>query len=372
MDAIDVAVVAIDHSGCITTIHNYQQYPFPADLRRRARAINADTSLGEVSAIDVELAKAYADAVNQMLQASELSASDIHAIGCHGQTVLHLPAAIPPRSVQLGDASVLAWQTQIAVVNDFRSMDIAAGGQGAPLAAAFHRHHFAKNAPCVVLNIGGIANISVLPAQGKDCCAFDTGPGNGLLDDWYAIHCQGRYDNEGAWAASGTVDKELLAALLSDYTFSTKPPKSSGRDDFNLNWLHGVIADLGRADAPSPADVQATLLELSVQTICKAITEYAAGTKVVYVCGGGIHNTALMVRLRQLLSPLVVDSTAVLGIAPDAVEAVCFAWLARLRMQQIPLSQQTLTGAKKEYIAGRVCVVPQHREDNGQPADIVT
>ena len=280
--------------------------------------------------------------------------SQIAAIGSHGQTVLHQPLGAHPNTLQIGDPNRIAWRTGITVVADFRRTDMAAGGHGAPFAPALHAWRFREpGSDRAVLNIGGIGNITILPAEpGAPASGFDTGPGNTLLDQWATRQGVGSMDTGGRWAASGAVNKDLLREFLKEDYFSASPPKSTGREYFSLDWIE---ARLSRLDArPGAADVQATLAELTCLTISRALLEHAPRTSLVLVCGGGVHNPVLMDRLRQLLPDAAIQTTADFGIDPDAVEAVAFAWLAKRRLEGKPGNLPAVTGAKEAVLSGAI------------------
>ncbi|OWY27214.1 anhydro-N-acetylmuramic acid kinase [Herbaspirillum robiniae] len=310
----------------------------PNEIEREALAANA-------------LAVHYADCVTQLLRQSGKSAADIRMVGVHGQTIRHRPELGFTR--QTNNPALLAELCAIDVAADFRSRDVAAGGQGAPLVPAFHRAIFGdENESRVVVNIGGIANVSILPAGAQSgTSGFDTGPGNALMDGWILLH-QGRsYDANGDWGASGTVHAGLLAQLRAESFFTQAPPKSSGRDLFHLDWLQAALLRTGEPVAP--ADVQATLAMLSAGTIADAIRGHAPDARQVFVCGGGAENGFLMRLLRQALEGRAkVQSTAALGVAPNHVEALAFAWLARRFDLRRPGNLPAVTGARGLRVLG--------------------
>lgn len=299
------------------------------------------------------LAQHYADCVAQLLEKANLAAESVCAIGVHGQTIRHQPALGYTR--QTNNPALLAELTGIDVIADFRSRDIAAGGQGAPLVPAFHQAVFANDIETrVVANIGGISNISVLSKAGDaPVIGFDTGPGNALMDAWIARHLNKKYDSEGAWAASGKLIPDLLDTLRNEPFFASSPPKSTGRDLFHPRWLDDKLASFSNIN---PEDVQATLAALTASTLADAIAAHAIDAKAVYVCGGGAYNKYLMQRLQQALADknhtAIVKSTAVLGIPPNNVEALAFAWLAHRFTTRKAGSLPTVTGAKGERILG--------------------
>jgi anhydro-N-acetylmuramic acid kinase len=273
------------------------------------------------------------------------------AVGCHGQTLRHRPA--DGYSLQIGNAALLAELTGITVIADFRSRDIAAGGQGAPLVPAFHAQVLGHPAiHRVIANIGGIANITDLPVNGMVVRGWDTGPGNMLLDAWVKRHNGAHYDSDGEWAASGIVHSGLLAALADHAYLKQPPPKSAGREQFNLDWLDATLNNLGQPIAP--ADVQATLLELTALSLCDAVNRECAGRQELYVCGGGAHNGLLMQRISAHLPDIRVATTSALGIDPDWVEALAFAWLARQTLHHAPGNLPSVTGARGKRILGAI------------------
>lgn len=293
------------------------------------------------------LARLYAQGVQQLLQQERIATADVRAIGCHGQTIRHRPEL--GFTLQIGNAALLAELADIDVVADFRSRDIAAGGQGAPLVPAFHQAVFAAtHANRVIVNIGGIANLTYLPVTGE-ANGFDSGPGNMLMDAWAQRHLGKAYDEAGNWASSGCVIDALLTTLLSENFFNEPPPKSTGRDLFNLPWLEQCLQSGYKA-----ADVQRTLLELTARSIADAINQHCAPAEEVYVCGGGAHNQALLRRLQQLLPSMKIGLTDELGMQADWVEAAAFAWLAKRTLQREPGNLPAVTGARGMRILGAI------------------
>ncbi|MFI4969160.1 MAG: anhydro-N-acetylmuramic acid kinase [Lysobacterales bacterium] len=325
---------------------------YPAASRERVIALatsRAAIALDDYGRLDVEIGEHFASAALALLHVAGVDPAMVTAIGSHGQTVCHRPGGEHPFTLQIGDPSVIAERTGILTVADFRRADIAAGGQGAPLLPALHAAVFADPAvPRAILNLGGIANLSVL-AHDHDVLGFDTGPANCLLDAWAARHLGAARDDGGTWARSGRVDADLLAHWLGDPYFAAIPPKSTGREVFNLDWL-----DARLLTAAAPADVQATLLRLSARTIADAVRRYGRGALEVYACGGGVHNAALMDALREELPQLRVETTAALGFDPDFVEAAGFAWLARARLAGEPGNLPSVTGARGPRVLGGV------------------
>jgi anhydro-N-acetylmuramic acid kinase len=352
MDAIDAALVNIDKQKL--SVLAYQQFPIPREIQQQVRTVNSASSIQASTQLDAILGELFADAVQSLIKASAIKAKAIAAIGSHGQTILHLPEDKHPRTLQIGDANIIAYRTGITTVADFRRMDMAAGGQGAPLASAFHAWQFRNESiERAILNIGGMANLTLLPRDAEQAIlGFDTGPGNALMDGWTQRHQNEDYDRDGTWAASGQCDEDLLQNLLHVPFFAAAPPKSTGKDDFNLVWLEQKLSE--HTSTLSAADVQATLLELSARSISDAINSYAPNTEEILVCGGGIHNTGLMHRLKELSADKDIVSTANYGIDPDALEAIIFAWLAMCRMENTAANLPSVSGAKQTVILGGV------------------
>ena len=316
-------------------------------LRADALALNfaGDNEIDRAGRFAVAVTKLYARAVNELLADAGVASQDVFAIGCHGQTVRHRPDL--GYTIQLSNPALLAELTGISVVADFRSRDIASGGQGAPLVPAFHAVALrSASSHRVIVNIGGIANVTDLPPAGA-VRGFDTGPGNVLLDLWTETHLAARFDADGAWASGGRVLPRLLAAMLREPYFELGPPKSTGRDLFNRAWLDRYLD--GRE---SPQDVQATLAELTARSIADAIERHCANASEVFVCGGGAHNRDLIERLRRLCGTRRVATTAAVGIDPDWIEAVAFAWLAWRHMQGLSGNLPEVTGASGPRILG--------------------
>ncbi|MCM2326425.1 MAG: anhydro-N-acetylmuramic acid kinase [Lysobacter sp.] len=321
--------------------------PFPADLKQGLLALSTPGSdgLDAAGACSVRLADIYAEAVALVLEEASLPASAVEVIGCHGQTVRHRPDL--GFTIQLNDAARLAERAGIDVVADFRSRDVAAGGQGAPLVPAFHDAVFRHpSLHRVVVNIGGIANASSL-TPGHSFAGFDTGPGNVLMDGWARRHLGAEFDVDGHWASQGRVIPGLLARLLEEPFFAKPPPRSTGRELFNEAWL---AARLG--NDTSPADVQATLLELTARTVMEAIGRHCGTPDEVYLCGGGARNARLAARIGELASPCPVYPTDRLGVPTGRVEAMAFAWLALKCARREPLDLAAVTGARHPCILG--------------------
>lgn len=346
-DGVDGVLAQLSDS---ITVQAYASQPLPAELRKELLALNTPgpNELARTALAANTLADCYADVVSSLLTQSGLTAANIHAIGAHGQTVRHVPEA--GYTLQINAPARLAERTGIAVVADFRSRDVAAGGQGAPLVPAFHAARFGADADRVVLNLGGIANLTLLdsPIRG-----FDTGPANMLMDAWVQQHRGVAYDHDGAWAAQGRCDAALLDALMSEPWLALPPPKSTGRDLFNPDWLRVRLDAL--PTRPAPADVQATLLQFSVATIAQALRRHAPDTREILACGGGALNPVFMHALAQAL-PCRLTTTAEFGVPVQCVEALAFAWLAQAHVLGQPACLPAVTGARHATIAG--CLYP--------------
>lgn len=323
--------------------------PFPRRLRRQLLALQVagPNELGRAALAANRLTRVYAAVVRTLLLRARVGAGAVVAIGCHGQTVRHRPES--GYTIQLINGALLAELTSIDVVCDFRSRDIAAGGEGAPLTPAFHRAMFGTpNRSRAVVNIGGIANVTSLPARGR-VRGFDSGPGNCLLDAWINARRRLPYDRGGAWAASGRVLPRLLDKLLAEPYFRRRPPKSTGRDTFSLSWLERRLGAKNR-----PGDVQATLLELTARTITNAVRLHCRGAREVLLCGGGARNFALLTRVARLLPRHRVVVTDSAGIAAEHVEALAFAWLAREALHERPGNLPSVTGARGPRVLGAI------------------
>lgn len=351
LDGVDGVLLAHTEEQARVLHHAYR--PFPPALAREFMVLNRSGAdeLHRAALAANKLAHLYAQVVQDLLQASSLSPSAIRAIGAHGQTVRHRPQEFDGTgyTVQLNNPALLAELCGIDVVADFRSRDVAAGGQGAPLVPAFHQAWFGRcGAKLAILNLGGIANLSVL---GADVIGFDCGPGNALLDYWCQQHTSQPFDQAGAWAAAGRVNEDLLALLRQDAYFSKPAPKSTGRDLFNPQWLQDRLAVCAPME---PIDVQATLTELTASTCADALAGYAASCQELVVCGGGALNSYLMGRLQDLLPQLTVNSSHAHGLPPLQVEASAFAWLARKTLRRETASLQSVTGAQGARILGSI------------------
>jgi anhydro-N-acetylmuramic acid kinase len=350
MDGIDAALVRFEESSL--EVRASISYEYPESLRQQLQnAVDTplDDEIHDLALLDHLTAECFRDAALMLIRDSGIDPDDIAVIGSHGQTVRHQPDIAQPYSLQIGDPGLIALATGIACVGDFRSADIEAGGQGAPLVPPFHHWLFHDaSEDRVVVNIGGIANVTVLAGSG-DVTGFDTGPGNTLMDKWALRHTGRPFDADGAFAAGGSVNEDLLERLLHDPYFAAPPPKSTGLEYFNPDWLLRV-----GAAGLAPADVQATLSELTAASIANAVAEHAPDTSSVFVCGGGVHNTELMRRLHARLGDVRLDSTAAVGLDPDWVEATAFAWLALRTLSGLPGNLPSVTGAERPVVLGTV------------------
>lgn len=351
-DGIDAALVRFDgeHAHARPTLVFGRTYAWEPGLRERLVALGQRAqalTLDEVGELDVRIGHAFAAAAQAAIRASGMATRDIAAIGSHGQTLRHHPHGEAPFTLQLGDANVIAERCGVAVVADFRRRDVAAGGHGAPLVPAFHAAVLhAPDEDRAILNLGGIANVTLLPAQGT-VRGFDTGPANGLMDAWCLRHTDQPFDADGAFAAQGRVDAALLARLLAEPWFAAPPPKSTGRDQFHLDWVESRLAGQEAA-----ADVQATLLALTAHSVRDALRASQPQTRRVIACGGGVHNPRLLAALAEAMPDAIIDSSAAHGLDPDFVEAMAFAWLAREHLAGRPGNLPAVTGAAGPRVLG--------------------
>lgn len=354
LDAISAALVQWPHFKLEAT----HQHPIPLDFKTQCLnfTVTGQADFNTLLHLHVYFGHLLAEAVNALLQKSSIDRSKVAAIGSHGQTIYHLPSGPFPYSLQIGDPHVIAHQTNILTVADFRNADLAAGGQGAPLAPLLHSALFKSPLENrTIINLGGIANVTHLPKNPEEpLLGFDTGPGNALSDAWIQKNLNQAFDHGGQWAASGTVIPELLEALLADDYFQQIYPKSSGKELFNLPWLEHRGLNTAQPGSYAPQDVQATLIELTVEGLKTAIAMLPPSSKpAFYACGGGVHNQYLMKRLAQGLgSP--VQTTAALGSDPDWIEAVLFAWLAYKRIRQERVDLRSVTGSVKKVLLGAI------------------
>lgn len=345
LDGVDVALCRVDSTICRLEASYFLDMPL--ELKEDIlEIINGTTTLKQVGEIDHKLALFFAKGVNLLLKENGIDSKEIIAIGSHGQTVWHEPNGDYPFSMQLANPSLLAVETNIDVVADFRAKDMAVGGEGAPFAPIFHQFLFSHLKPCVVLNIGGMANISIL---GQELIGYDTGCGNVLMDLWIQEQENIAYDNGGVLAKSGKVHSQLLRNMLSDSYFSLEFPKSTGREYFNKKFIIKYLEPLGKISKP---DVQATLLALTVKSISNEINRFRV--EKVLVCGGGVKNSFLMSELQKELSMLDVVSTEEYGVSSDNIEAMIFAWLAYKRFKKESIELKSVTGAKNNRILGGV------------------
>ncbi len=353
MDGIDAALMHLGDGK--RELLAARHHPLPDDLQQELRLIAApgDNEIERLGGLDTLLADHFAEAALQLLREAQVGAHRVSAIGSHGQTIRHRPDVARPFTLQIGDPNRIAEITGITTVADFRRRDMAAGGQGAPLVPAFHEALFrSPEESRVILNIGGIANITILPSNPDGhVSGFDTGPGNTLLDAWAREHLNQPYDRSGAWAAGGRIDDTWLQRLGDDAYFHKTPPKSTGPEYFNLQWVRSACSDLS---LPDPQDLQATLTALTSTTICRAITDHAPQCLRVIACGGGVHNSELMERLQEDLKGVTVEDTSAHGIDPDYVEAAAFAWLAQQTLERRPIHLPPITGASHPVILGGI------------------
>jgi len=357
LDGIDAALVDLSNNKFKLLGTLYQPYPDAVKTSLSRIIQKKQTAIADHAMLDTELAKLNALAVNALIEQSGQSNRDITAIGYHGQTVFHEPEGEHPNSLQLGDPNILVEQTGISVVADFRRMDMAAGGQGAPLVPAFHQFLFQDTEQDrAILNIGGIANLTILPANSKQpITGFDTGPGNCLLDEWIYQQNKQAFDKDGQWAEQGQLISKVLEILLDDPYFAKTPPKSTGREYFHLDWLKRKLAD-NKIDTASlrAQDLQTTLAFLTATSIARAIKTHAPDTQQVFVCGGGARNRFLLKQLQQQLTDIQLSTTTALGLDPDWVEACAFAWLAQQRILQRTANIPSVTGARKPVLLGAI------------------
>lgn len=352
LDGIDAALVDFEDEKA--QLVGFEYLPFPTDLQNTIQKLSKPDSLislKEYGAMDARLGHLFADIVTTLLAKTDIPAASVNAIGSHGLTVYHAPEIKFPFSLQIGDPNVIAERTCITTVADFRRRDIAAKGQGAPLVPAFHQAVFQHpdEYRCIV-NIGGIANITVLPKdQSAEVIGFDTGPGNTLMDLWIKLQQNQSYDKNGAWGQTGNIDHDLVELLKQDPYFNAAPPKSTGKEYFSLPWVYQYFD----AFSYKPEDVQASLCCLTAITICDAIKKHAPATERVLICGGGSHNAYLLELIQQNIE-CPVESTEHYGAHPDHVEAMAFAWLARQTMNKLPGNLKEVTGAVNSVILGGI------------------
>lgn len=348
LDGLDIALIEQDAAISLIATH---YVPMPDSLRAELLGLCASgpDEIARSAIAQQHWVALAAQGIHTLLGQQNLKPQHIRAIGSHGQTIRHEPSR--GFTVQIGNPALLTELTGITVVSDFRSRDVAAGGQGAPLVPAFHEALFGeRSGNRAVLNVGGFSNLSLIET-GKPVAGFDCGPGNVLLDAWIHLQQGHHFDRDGQWAGGGNVEPQLLNALLSDPFFTTKGPKSTGREVFNLGWLQQHLA---RLPAFAPQNVQATLLELTAHTIVESLQIAQSHTETLLVCGGGAHNSTLMRRLAALLPSTQVSTTATYGVDPDWVEAMAFAWLAHCCLEGIATNRPSVTGARGLRILGAI------------------
>jgi anhydro-N-acetylmuramic acid kinase len=346
LDGIDIALCEIKGES-FELLHS-EGYPFDKKLKADIlTAINSPTTLKTIGELDTRLGHLYANAINTFILTKKIDKKYIKAIGLHGQTLWHEPNGEFPFSMQLGNANVITVQTGVSVISDFRQKDIALGGQGAPFAPVFHQFMFCRlKGNIAVLNIGGMANLSIL---GEKLTGYDTGCGNILMDNWISSKKGLPYDKDGEWASSGTVNPKLLKLMLLDPYFSQKAPKSTGREYFNKKWLEKKLHDF---IVVKDEDIQATLLELTAQTISNEVKK--TSTDMLIVCGGGVKNTQLMKRLKTEINGVEVISSDECGVSSEFMESMAFAWLAYKRINKEKVELSSVTGSRENAMLGAI------------------
>lgn len=359
MDAIDAVLVEFPPDRKINVIATHS-LPLSPELKCILMALAEDTenSIYQLGKTDTELGIAFATCCVELLAKHQIHHDRITAIGSHGQTILHVPDAALPFTIQIGDPNIITAMTNITTVADFRRRDLALGGQAAPLAPAFHHYLFGSTSQDrMVINIGGIANLTFLQKKADTpVTGFDTGPGNTLLDAWCWQQQQQRFDNQGRWAASGQINRSLLTTMLNDPYFKRQSPKSVDRNYFNLAWLQQ------HKPKGTPEDIQATLTELTVISIANAVRDTSNESCEIFICGGGIHNTFLLQRLQQQLPNHPIKSTESIGLHPNQVEAATFAWLARQTLAFEPGNLPSVTGARQSSILGAIYPAKKYQD----------
>ena len=349
-DSLDCAAVTFSDNEL--NIIGLKNYDIPSNIKEEISENTRSKKLNEtlIKDLDLRLGEFFSEKIEEFIASLSLKKEKIEAIGSHGQTIKHEPNSIPPFSLQIGNPQLISNKLGIKTIANFRDDDIAKGGQGAPLSPIFHKEVFAKeNKKRVIINIGGITNISSL--GGAKLIGFDTGPGNCLLDIWTKKNKKGNYDNEGNWAKAGTVDQDLLDIMMKDNYFSLEPPKSTGPDYFNLSWLQDCLMKLKREI--DPRDTQATLVELTASSLSNSLKRLKIVNENIYICGGGVHNKFLMRRISFLLGEKCY-TTDKLGLDPDYIEAICFAWLAYKRVNNIKFNMSAITGSNEKVFLGKV------------------
>ncbi|RDH83125.1 MAG: anhydro-N-acetylmuramic acid kinase [endosymbiont of Galathealinum brachiosum] len=355
MDGIDAALVEFKNSQIkLVSSHSH---PIPKSLKKSLRQLSLDSTEASIDMLgeaDTHLGLVFAEAVKSLLNEAGIKAEQITAIGSHGQTIRHRPDLQHNFSMQIGDANRISYLTGITTVADFRRKDMAAGGEGAPLAPAFHQQVFhSEKENRAILNIGGISNITFLPKDDTlKCFGFDTGPGNMLMDAWIQKHKNKSYDNNGLWAASSTPNQTLVNALMQDAFISTKPPKSTGREHYHLDWLEQQLQQ--EHCELDENQIQASLCQFTSDSIIYAIENFLPEIDTLIVCGGGAHNSNLMNHLSEKLMQIRLASSEDYGIHPDWVEAIAFAWLAKQTINNKPGNLPAVTGAETAIVLGAI------------------
>jgi len=353
VDAIDA--VLMDFSTSSSHIVSSYSQPIDSDLRKIINLLIAKKERpDDIKNVETQFTEASINAVKELLKQSSIVAKDIIAIGSHGQTIFHAPQDTPPVSLQIGSIREIANRTNISTIGNFRQADMDAGGEGAPLACIYHTEVLrVTDEERAVLNLGGIANLTQLPKnKNEPVIGFDTGPANTIMDIWVARHLSQPYDSEGAWAKSGKANDDLLERMLKDYYFSARPPKSTGREHFNIDWLHSHLEK--HAKYIPAQDTQATLLALTTQSITNSIKRWCPNTEKLLVCGGGSENTFLIEQLKSTLNNISVEKTSDYGVPAKWLEAMAFAWLAKLHLENKPGNIPSVTGARKEVVLGEL------------------
>ncbi len=349
-DGVDAVLVNFNH-GSLDLLHALTT-PYPPAIKLTLEQLletGKPPSEAVANLLDDNLGRFFARIAQNLVREAGMEMRDIRAIGSHGQNVWHQPRGENPLSIQLGKGELIAKNTGTTVVNNFRNSDILAGGQGAPLAPLFHQHLFrSEDEDRAILNIGGIANLTLLPINGN-ITGFDCGPGNCLMDSWTKVHLHKDYDNNGNWARKGEPDTGLLARLLDDPYFRLPAPKSTGLEHFNMTWLNKAFTD----ECLKPVDVQTTLAELTALSVANSLVDFTPPERLL-VCGGGAHNAYLMRRIAAALPDTIVESTARYGAEPDWVEGLLFAWLARERLKQSAQDTRLITGADRPVLLGDI------------------
>ena len=349
MDGVDAALVEFD--GDTPRLLASHAHPMPGELREATLRLATESSphpLHCFGELDQRIGRLFADAALRLMEKGQVSAAQVSAIGSHGQTLYHHPDGPSPFTLQIGDPNQIVERTGISTVADLRRRDMAAGGQGAPLAPAFHAAVLSgSDEERAVLNLGGIANLTLLPRQGE-VTGFDTGPANVLMDGWAARHLAKPMDENGEWAAGGEIDEPLLRWLLDEPYFPLPPPKSTGRELFDLAWLDGKLAGYNLP----PQTIQATLAELTAVSVAEPLKRHLPSAQRLLVCGGGAHNHHLMGRLAAHLEGMTVESTEAHGVHPDWMEAIAFAWLAKRTLEGLPGNLPSVTGARRAVPLG--------------------